>query len=85
MSRAVNRRHLTAETQVLSKANVGFVVDKLQLGQEFLRVLLCACQLLFLQCYVFFIVIIQCSELFIEVPLVYHSQCQMAVARRAKK
>jgi len=79
LGQLVHRRQLTAETRVLSKANVGFVVDSVLQGQDFLRVFMCAAvSYLFLQCSVFFIVIIQCCELFTEVPLVYHPQCQGA-------
>jgi hypothetical protein len=57
---------------------VGFVADKMPLGQDFLRIFMCASVIyLFLQCSVFFIVIQYC-ELFTEVPLVYHPQCQEA-------
>jgi hypothetical protein len=40
MVRAVSRRHLTAAARVRFQVNpVGFVVDKVALGQVFLRVL----------------------------------------------
>jgi hypothetical protein len=39
MAQAVSRRPLTAEARVRSRANVGFVVDKVALGQVFPRVL----------------------------------------------
>jgi hypothetical protein len=51
---------------------VGFVVDKVPLGQCFLRTFMCASvSYLFLQCSIF-------CEQFTEVPLVYHPQCQRA-------
>jgi hypothetical protein len=39
MAQAVSRRPPTAEARVRSRVNVGFVVDKVALGQVFLRVL----------------------------------------------
>jgi hypothetical protein len=41
MAQAVSRRPLTVEARVLSRVSVrvGFVVDKVSLGQVFLRVL----------------------------------------------
>jgi hypothetical protein len=39
MSQVVSRRPLTAEARVRGSIHVGFVVDKVALGQVFLRVL----------------------------------------------
>jgi hypothetical protein len=40
MAQVVIRRPLTAKAQVRAQVHVGFVVDKVALGQVFLRVLL---------------------------------------------
>jgi hypothetical protein len=53
MAQAVSRRHLTAEARVdPASVRVGFVVDKVALGQVFLRVLRFSLSASFHRCFI---------------------------------